>query len=166
MDMCHKIKVGTIMIKLYRRMSFFRKNEVLDDPEMFFINRISASDLSPDSLKMLKIIDNATLLDVKSGRVETPFEVCSIDDLSTGCKVAACVVYLNEHRKDFEAIKAVYATIAGVNALDCIFDYLEKTNFDMPIIVEQEDIFDCKDRIYRVDGEITVDSLLTMHEVE
>lgn len=154
------------MINLYRDLSFFGENEVLDDPEMFFINRISASDLSPDSLRMLKIIDNATLLDIKSSKVETPFGICSIDDISTGCKVAVCVVYLNEHRKDFEAIKAVYATEAGVNALDCIFDYLEKTKFDIPIITEQEDIFDCKDRIYRVDGGLTVDSLLTMHEVK
>lgn len=69
---------------------------------MFFINRISASDLSPDSLRMLKIIDNATLLDIKSSKIETPFGICSIDDISTGCKVAVCIVYLNEHRKDFD----------------------------------------------------------------
>lgn len=56
---------------------------------MFFINRISASDLSPE-------------LDIKSSKVETPFGICSIDDISTGCKVAVCVVYLNEHRKDFD----------------------------------------------------------------
>lgn len=153
------------MVNLYKSTKYFNKNEIMDNPEMFFINRISSKDLSDDSIKVMHTIDKAVLLDKSTGKIQTPFGICSIEDLSTGCKIAICIIYLNEHRDRFSQIKAVNATEAGVNALDSLFDYIEKNNFNIGIITEQEDIFDCKDRIYKINGKYMVDSLLTMHKV-
>lgn len=153
------------MVRLFNNKSFFKENEILYDPEMFFINRVSAKDLSSDSLKIIADIDKAKLISISTGKIETPFGICSIEDLSTGCKVAICIVYINEHKEQFGRIKAIYATEAGVNALNSIFEYIEKTMFNIAVIAEQEDVFECSNRLYSINDEYTVDSLLTMHRV-
>ncbi len=154
------------MIDLYNSSKYFSGIEIIVNMESFFKNNISASQLSQDSLDVMKQIDNAILLDKGLGTIQTPFGICNINDLSTGCKTVISAIFINEHKDKFISLRAIDATEAGPNAIELLFEYIERTNMNISVVVEHDDIFTCKDRLYRINGEYTVNSLLFMTEVE
>lgn len=154
------------MIKIYRSDNFFSKSETIIDCDGFFRNHINSLSLSNEALEAMKIIDNATLIDRDIGTIQTPFGICNIDDMSTGCKTVITVLYLHANKDRYSNIKAVNATECGTNGLDLMFEYIDKLGIGISIIIKHQDIFKCKDRDYLIDGKHKVKSLLTMEEIE
>lgn len=149
------------MIKIYKSLNFFPKKEVLYDNEGFFNNNISGRRLSGLSKKVMKKIDKAELIDVNLSTMQTPYGVCNIKYLSTGCKTVLNLIYIMEHRDKYNMIKAINATECGANALDVLFDVVEECNCNIGIVIEHtNELYNCRDRKYLIDDEREIDSLL------
>lgn len=114
------------MVKIYTSLEYFKKKEIIYDNEGFFNLRMCGNKLSNRALdKMLKV-DNAKLIDIGLSTIKTPFGVCDLKCLSTGCKTVINAIYVLEHKNEFEHIKAINATECGYNAISVIIDFLEK----------------------------------------
>lgn len=147
-------------IKLYRSYDFFNKENVLSDNEVFFLSKIKVSEFYEEFLEVMKEIDNAELLDKKTGMIKTPFGVCSKDYLSTGCKTVLNLIYLYRHKEEYQWVEAIDATECGINAISIIIDFLEKTEYDMNIILRHGDgLCNCKKSHYIIDNKIEVEEI-------
>lgn len=146
------------MIRIYTSLKYFESREIIIDNEAFFKN-ISTSDLSPEYLALMKTIDKAEFLDVKTGKIETPYGIGNIWDLSTGCKTALNILYLYTCNK-FPTVKAINITECGVNALEEIFNTVEDHNIKLDLVLEHDDsTFKCKERNYLINGKYNVNQL-------
>ena len=74
------------MVRLYTSGKYFKDNEIIIDNDSFFNNNVSAKSLSENSIKVMEEVDHAKLLDQNIGKIETPYGITGIQDLSTGCK--------------------------------------------------------------------------------
>lgn len=146
------------MIRLYTSLNFFKPDEILLDNEAFFKNNIGASDISDKGLKAMKLLDGAILLDKNTGKIQTPFGICSIYDLSTGCKTLLNVIYLIEYNK-YPQVKAINCTECGWNALEQIFELLDETNAFGIIIEHDNELYNCSDRDYLVNDKEHITSM-------
>ena len=148
------------MVKLFRSMKFFDDKDILYDNEIFFDTQVNMSEMYGDFLDIMMLIDNAKLIDKKLGTIETPYGICNRDCLSTGCKTALNIIFLDRHREEYKNKKAVNVTECGANALEVIFDYADKYNMNLSFILEHcDDLFECKERNYLIDNKIEVKSL-------
>lgn len=78
--------MGCVMIRIYRDRSKFKEENILLDNEAFFNNNVSPKNLNKVSLRIMKDIDKADLIDSNIGTIQTPYGITGIDSLSTGCK--------------------------------------------------------------------------------
>lgn len=148
------------MIRLYRDLRFFNRDDVLFDNEAFFENTIEVSEFYGDFLKVMSIIDHAELLDIKTGMIKTPFGICSKDYLSTGCKTVLNLIYMYRHKDKYDWVKAINATECGINAINEVIIFLEKTGYDIGIVIEHgEDMFLCKESDYLIDDKLHVNKI-------
>lgn len=148
------------MIKLYRDLKFFDKDNVLYDNDGFFDTQVSVKEMYGDFLDVMKRIDHAKLLDMKTGTIKTPYGTCNREYLSSGCKTVLNAIYLYRHKERYQNKKAIYATECGANALEVLFEYVEKYNFDINIILEHcDNLMTCKERDYVIDGKLKSKSL-------
>lgn len=148
------------MIRLYRDLSFFDKEDVLYDNESFFKTTVEVSEFHDEFLEILNVIDNAKLLDINTGMIQTPFGVCSKDYLSTGCKTVLNLIYLYRHKGDYAWVKAINATECGVNAINEIVRFLEKTGYNIGIVIEHgDDMFLCKKSDYLIDNRVRTEDI-------
>lgn len=149
------------MIKLYTSLDYFNKNNVLYDNESFFKEMISSKELTDDELDVLWKIDKAKVVNAKLNKIETPYGICSLSDISTGCKTAINVMFIMKHREQFNRLEAINATECGVNALESIFQVIDKYNYDINIVVEHDDdIWECGKRDYLINGNRHINDLL------
>ncbi len=141
------------MIQLYRSMSFFNKDDIIVDNEAFFNNYINAKFIKEYGVYAIKSIDKAILIDENTAKVQTPFGICSIDDLSSGCKTILNIIYINEkHLNRYDSI-IVSLNECGRNALDFIFDYIEDNSIDIKFVLEHDDdTFKCRQHNYLING--------------
>ena len=154
------------MIRLYSSDKYFSKEEMIVDNEAFFNNNISAKNLSEKSKDIMQNIDKAVLLDNKTGKIETPYGIASIKDLSTGCKTILNYIFITEHLETYPMVKAINATECGWNALEELFRYIECSSKeqDIDIIVEHDnDLYMCEDREYLVNGERKINSMFDFY---
>lgn len=148
------------MIKLYKSKSYFAVDEIILDNNAFFDNNISARMMDDTSIQLMQRIDGAELLDARNGKIETPYGITDISDLSLGCKTAINFIFVKNNRGLYPNIKAIDATECGWNALEELFTVIENDNSDIAIIIEHDnDLFNCSERNYYVNGGIKIQSL-------
>ena len=149
------------MINIYRNNDSFKGDEIIIDNEAFFNNNISAKMFGKESIDVMQVIDNAHLLNENNGKIETPYGLAGIRDLSTGCKTILNYIFIKEHPDKYPNIKAIDATECGWNALDKLFEVVEKRKDEQIIIVVQHDndLYKCSDREYCIDGKNKIQSL-------
>ena len=68
--------------------------ECIKDFESFFESNVLSKDFTVLEDSVLKSLDNAILLDRKTGSIETDFGVTDILHLSTGCKIILSYLYI------------------------------------------------------------------------
>lgn len=150
------------MVRLYRSLDFFDKKNVLYDNEGFFNGHLCGNNLSKRALEEMLKIDKAKLIDVRLSTIRTPFGVCHSRQLSSGCKTIINLIYIFEHKNEFNHIKAINATECGSNALDELFNLID-ADLDIGIILEHKNnLENCKDRDYIIDDTERIKSLLWM----
>lgn len=87
------------MVKVYNSVDFFDEKEILFDSEAFFDGAVSARNFDEDNLNAMKRIDKAVLLDKDTGAIKTPFGICRLEDLSTGCKTVLSLIEIIKNKK-------------------------------------------------------------------
>lgn len=92
---------------------------------------VTVADLNETMLHIIKVVDNAVPIgDIhKSNAFTTPFGVCSMNDLSAGCKVALWAYYCG--LRDTNTF--VNVTSMGINALKCLIQVIQKENLDITL---------------------------------
>lgn len=149
------------MVKIYRSLSYFHIENVLYDNEGFFNNHINGIRLNHLSKEVMQKIDQSELIDVNLSTIKTPYGVCNIKCLSTGCKTLLNTIYLMEHKDEYAYVEAVNATECGWNALEVLFDLVDKNNYPIALVVEHRNgLFHCSERDYLIDGKKQVRSLM------
>lgn len=148
------------MVKVYRDASKFNENNTIIDNESFFINHVLVKETDEQSLKVMRTIDNAELIDSNIETIVTPFGTTSIKNLSTGCKTALNVIFVLNNKELCKDIKAIDATECGWDALEEIFKLLENMKNNLGIIIEHDDcLYKCSDREYCIDDKEVVHNL-------
>lgn len=122
------------MIRIYRDRSKFKEENILLDNEAFFNNNVSPKDLNKASLRIMKDIDKADLIDSNIGTIQTPYGITSIDSLSTGCKTVINYIVIASNREIYKDVKAICATECGWNALEELFEQIESMGYDIGVI--------------------------------
>lgn len=153
------------MIKLYNSDKYFRSNEIIIDNEAFFNNNISAKKFSQTSLDIIQRIDKAKLIDAKTGKIETPYGIASIKDLSTGCKTVLNLIFITENPELYPNVKAIKATECGWNALEELFKFMDETNKkEIGIIIDHDDdLYNCADREYLVNDTRKIETMFDFY---
>ena len=117
------------MVKIYKSLNYFDMANILYDNEGFFNNNINGKRLNNDSNEVMQRIDKSELIDINLSTIKTPYGVCNIKCLATGCKTVLNTIYIMEHKKEYEYVKAINATECGWNALDVLFDIIDRKIF-------------------------------------
>ncbi|MEH2928733.1 DUF4869 domain-containing protein [Candidatus Ventrimonas sp. KK005] len=151
------------MVKLYRSLSYFSMENILYDNEGFFNNNINGKRLSNLSKEAMQKVDKSELIDINLSTIKTPYGICNIKCLSTGCKTVLNTIYIMEHKEEYEYIKAVNATECGWNALEVLFDIVDRNDYNIGLIIEHmNELFNCNERRYLINGEKEIRNLLWM----
>ena len=136
------------MVKVYNSVDFFDEKEILFDSEAFFDG--AARNFDEDNLNVMKRIDKAVLLDKDMGAIKTPFGICRLEDLSTGCKTVLSLIEIIKNKK-YANIKAINVTECGYNAIEEIFEIIENSNRDMGVVIEHDNfLYKCRERDYLI----------------
>lgn len=153
------------MINIYTHHDSFKPDEIIIDNESFFNNNVSPRTLGDESLSVMWEIDRARLLDSKTGKMETPYGIASIRDLSTGCKTVLNYIFITEFRNRYPNVKAIDATECGWNAIEKLFSIIEERKDEEIIVVIQHnnDLYECEDREYCINGEEIIYSMYDFH---
>lgn len=151
------------MIKIYTSINYFNLENILYDNEGFFNNNINGKRLNDDSKEVIQRIDKSELIDINLSTIKTPYGICNIKYLSTGCKTVLNTIYIMEHKEEYENVEAINATECGWNALEVLFDILDRNSYNMALIIEHEnDLYKCSERDYLINGEKQLRNLLWM----
>lgn len=146
--------------KIYTNYEKFKGFNVIKDNDAFFYENVSAENFSDIEIDVMKDIDNAELLDDKYGKIQTPRGICSIENLSTGCKTILNYLYICNSNMNIDAIDI---TGCGANAIEKLFQVMEIKGETVNLILMHKDkLFDCNDREYIIDDIKSINSLLYM----
>lgn len=152
------------MINISTDSSKYAADELIRDNESFFDNNVAVLSFTVDSLAAMKTIDNAILLDKNTGKIETPFGIGSIDDLSSGCKTAINYIFIKESPTLYPNLKAISANERGYNALEELFRLVEQNNDGIEIVLQHNNkVYKCSDREYCIDGKHTINSMFDFY---
>lgn len=152
------------MVYLYKSIEDINnKSQILMDNEAFFKTRITAKEFGKLENEVIFNIDKAELLDKNVGTIKTPYGICSIENLSTGCKTVINAIFLYKHRNQepYCSLKYIYATECGYNALEELFRVVDENNYDIGIILEHSnELYNCSKRDYVVNNKKHLKSLI------
>ena len=109
------------MINITRKLP---DSNFIGDVESMFNLHVDPTDFNDNDLKAMREIDNAELLDRNTGLIKTPYGLCSVKNLSTGCKTV--LVYNHCYRNGIR--KIINANESGANALAILFDIIDSNN--------------------------------------
>lgn len=139
----------------------FQPGEIIMDNNQFFDNNVIIGYLGVEELDAMKKIDGAELIDRKTGNINTPYGSTDISNLSLGCKTVINYLWTKKHPERFESLKAIWATEAGYNALEVLFEFMEEFQDEkMTVVIEHDDgLYECKDRAYRIDNQRVIYSM-------
>lgn len=112
------------MIRLYTDMTLLNGKHFIRGVDATFNIQITGSILDDIDIQVMKDIDNAVLLDAKLGTIKTPYGICSIESLSTGCK---CIILARHLVKDgYHGVLNV--SECGASALSVLCNYVDNTD--------------------------------------
>lgn len=124
-----------------------------NDCESFFKAIVHSKDFNNSDINTIASIDNAVLLDKVTGTVKTPFGVCSIEELSTGCKIVLVYLYILRNRLKYNGSILLDVTECGSNALDVLFELDNSIDSNITFLLRHHNnLFKCKSRDYLIDG--------------
>lgn len=148
------------MINISTDETKYSDDELIKDNESFFNNNVTAKDFTDDSIKIMMDIDKAKLLDASTGKIETPYGICNIENLSSGCKTILNYYFIKSFPKLYPNIKAINAVECGWNALEELFKAVEKNKDKIEVLLQHNnDVYNCKEREYCIDGKRVIHSM-------
>lgn len=142
------------MIRVFTSEEGFNPENIVEDNEAFFLTYFKMYRMGEDEIETIKKIDSAEIIDFDNGILKTPFGVTGIINLSTGCKTVLNYITIAKHREEFKDIRAINVTESGANAIEMIFEFMEKYKDEsVDVILEHEDgLYKCKERDYLING--------------
>ena len=142
------------MIKIFTDEREFEHSEIVKDNEAFFLVNFKMSQIGDNEIEAMRKIDNAEIVDFSNGTIKTPFGTTSIFDLSTGCKTVLNYITIAKNRAKFDGIRAINITESGANAIELLFEVMERFKDEsVAVVLEHEDeTWKCKEREYLIDG--------------
>lgn len=145
------------MIKIYTSYNNIDKGQVIENPEAFFNGYITSEDFAEKDFEVMKIIDNAELLDKQLGTIKTPRGITSIDNLSTGCKTVLTYIYILKHSETNKTFLEL--SYCGANAIDHLFDLVGHEDKIKFILRHKDRIYECKERDYLINDKKRITNL-------
>ena len=129
--------------------------DVIRDFESFFEKYVFSSNFEELDLNVMKRIDDAILLDKKTGAIKTKFGVTDILHLSTGCKVVLSYIYIKRFNKC--SVKVLDVTECGSNALEALFSCADAFEDSETIFLlrHTNQLLKCSNRAFSVNGHET-----------
>ena len=144
------------MVRIEKSSDGYSLDDAVLDNESFFtyVDLMGFGGLYYKVEEALSNIDKAVVIDKETCKIETPFGVCDISEISTGCKTVLNYLWVISHRNEFKNIRAISATESGANAIEVLFEYIEDIGDDtMSVILEHRDELGvCKNREYLING--------------
>ena len=148
------------MVNISTDETKYQADELIFDNESFFNNNVSSKDFTNDSIEIIKKIDNAELLDVDMGKIKTPYGICGISDLSSGCKTILNYLYIKVFPNKYPNIKAINAIECGWNALEELFRLIDRNADTIEVLLQHENgVYKCSDRKYCIDGKRYINTM-------
>lgn len=131
------------------------KKATINDFESFFERYVLSKDFNALDLEAMKLIDNAELLDKDLGTIRTKFGVTDVLHLSTGCKIVLSYLFIYRTKKHMDKILNI--TECGANALEVLFNFVERLNDSDTIFLlrHSNQLLTCRDRDYLINGKTT-----------
>lgn len=112
------------MIKIYNRIDLLGDKVLIKSMDAAFNADIIGAMLDVDDLSVMQEIDKAELLDMKLGSIKVPYGVCSLRNLSTGCKI---VIYARYMIREGDT-RVLNASECGKNAFNLLCKYVDDSN--------------------------------------
>lgn len=141
------------MVKIYTDTALL-KYPLMDINDTYFDEYVELKEIKDDGVEYMQKIDNATIEDVNTNSIKTPFGVTGKNDLSTGLKTVLNLIYMSKHEKP----NSLDITECGQNALDAIFEIQERFGNKIQVYLGHKRVAECdkgNDRKYCLnDGEI------------
>lgn len=152
------------MINICTSKDKLSKDSIIIDNESFFRNWTVGGCFCQLQKDVMSKIDNAVMIDDNLRKIQTPYGITGVNDLSTGCKTVLNYLYLHDHGDKFKDVYVINAIECGKNALDVLFDVMESQNeLRIVILLEHSDgVASCKKRDYCINNERHVTSLFEM----
>lgn len=148
------------MVNISTNECKYKEDELIKDNESFFNNNVTAKSFNKNSIKIMMNIDNAKLIDVHTGKIETPYGICSIEDLSSGCKTVLNYYFIKSFPNLYPNIKAINAIECGYNALEELFKAIEHNEDTIEVLLQHDNkVHNCADRTYNIDGKRTIQTM-------
>ena len=148
-------------INIFTSYDKFHDSLVLADNDIFFDEYVKSSEFEDIDREVLDKVDGAVVIDTEIDTVKTKRGVCRLNDISTGCKTVLNYLYLCRNRE--HRYKALDITYCGANALEELFNVMEKKQYSIDLILMHKDeVFKCSNRDYFIDGRKQISNLLYM----
>ena len=148
------------MVNISTDETKYSDGELIWDNESFFNNNVTAKNFTGDSIKIMMDIDKAKLIDMSTGKIETPYGICSIENLSSGCKTILNYYFIKQFPNLYPNIKAINAIECGSNALEELFRAIEQNGDSIEVLLQHDNkLYNCSDRMYCIDGIRTIESM-------
>ena len=128
------------MVKIYTDKKFLTK-PIMETNDAYFDEYVKLSDIQEAGKLYMWSIDEAEILDAQFGSVVTPFGATVKERLSTGLKTVLNLLYMIKNEEQY----ALDITECGPNALDAIFDILEKTDNKIQVYLWHGEVAKCKE---------------------
>ena len=142
------------MINIVTHCNKEDEGRVIRDFESFFEKYVIAKEFENMDLDVMKRIDNAVLLDKKSGAIQTQFGITDILHLSTGCKIVLSYLYIVKRSNHKFSGKLLDVTECGSNALNILFSCAEllKDSETIFLLRHTNQLLKCSNRDYNING--------------
>lgn len=147
-----------MLIDIYTYIEDFDEETIIIDNDAYFNENVVAKTFGSLESRVIKEIDNATIIDYQTGAIKTSYGIGALENLSTGCKTVLNYIYVS---KNDRRIKALDASFCGANALEVLFSTIEELEYPLSIVLRHRDeLYKCKEREYRINGERVIRNLL------
>ena len=149
------------MVKIYTDKTKLPEtliDNIIERNDDFFNAWSIIKSLDKEDMDIIGLIDNATVIDEKSSSIQTKFGVTNYRSLSSGCKTVLNLLYIIKNNLTV----AVDVTECGQNALEVIFEIIDKFEKAIPIILRHNSIIGCTRRNFTVNDEDIIDNILDL----
>lgn len=149
------------MIEIYNKKELLPPGrKLIVNNETVFPGLVNIREFTEDDYAVIKLIDNAELIDENTGSIQTPFGITEIGELSSGCKTVLNYLGITRHLDYWENPPMLDISECGANALDVLFDIVEKHPSGVLFFLRHTDkLFKCKTREFLFNGKMKGDEL-------